>query len=150
MSRSTRFPVAIHILVALTLRGRLNSDELAWSIGTNPSMVRRILASLSKAGLVVSQPGPSGGAELARDPRHVTLLEVLRAVELRPASGVHVPNPECPLGSVLEEPLCSVLRQAEEAAEGVLAAKNIHAVSRIARRRIVRSQEAGRGKKTGP
>jgi hypothetical protein len=36
--RSQRHAVAVHILVALTLRKeRLRSDDLAWSIGTNPS-----------------------------------------------------------------------------------------------------------------
>lgn len=140
MSRSTRFSVAIHILVALALRKeRLNSDELAWSIDTNPSMVRRILGSLGKAGLVVSQAGPSGGAEIAKDARRISLLDVLRAVELKPSSGVHAPNPECPLGAVLDEPLCAVLGEAERASERVLAQKTIDDVARMARRRIARA-----------
>lgn len=138
MSQSTRFSVALHILIALTLRRGelLNSDELAWSVDTNPSMVRRILASLGRADLVSTRAGPAGGATIARNPKEITLLDVLRAVSLKPSSGIHVPNPECPLGAVLEEPLRSVLREAEKARERVLAQKTVFDVARIARRRI--------------
>lgn len=140
MSQSTRFSVAIHILVALTLRRgeRLSSESLAWSIGTNASMVRRILSLLSKAGFVSSHAGQAGGTTLARNPKGIVLLDVLEAVELRPASGVHAPNPECPLGAVLEEPLNSVMREAEDAGERVLAGKTIYDVAQIAGRRITR------------
>jgi len=139
MAQSTRFSVSIHILVALALRTeRLNSEALAWSIGTNPSMVRRILASLNRAGLVSSHAGPAGGAQLAKDARRISLLDVLQAVELKPPSGVHTPNPECPLGAVLDEPLAAVLDEAEDAAERVLAHKTVHEVAQLARRRIAR------------
>ena len=139
MPQSTRFSVAIHILVSLALRGEaLNSAELAWSIDTNPSMVRRILASLKRAGLVTSRSGPDGGAEIARDPKRITLLEVLHAVDLKPATGVHRPNPECPLGAVIDEPLAAVLAEADQAAEQVLAGKTVHEVARTVGRRIGR------------
>ncbi len=139
MARSTRFAVAIHILVSLGLRDeRLSSEGLAWSIDTNPSMVRRILGSLKKAGLVHSQPGAAGGAELAADPARITLLDVFRAVALSPASGVHRANPECPLGAVIDEPLRAVLDEAARASEQVLASKTLLEVSEAVRRQIVR------------
>lgn len=139
MSQSTRFSVAIHILVALTLRHeRLNSEDLAWSIDTNPSMVRRILASLSRARLVTCQAGRSGGAEIAKNPKHITLLDVLHAVELKPSSGVHTPNPDCPLGAVLDRPLSTVLREAERAADQVFAQKTVYEVAQMARKRMAR------------
>ena len=135
--QSTRFSVAVHILVSLALSGRLNSEELAWSIDTNASMVRRILASLKKSGLVDSRAGPDGGAEIARDPKRITLLEVLHAVELKPATGVHRPNRECPLGAVIDAPLAAVLAEADQASEQVLDQKTVHDVARTVRRRIV-------------
>ena len=139
MPRSTRFPVAVHILVSLALRPeRLNSEELAWSVDTNASMIRRILGSLARAGLVTSQSGAAGGAELAVDPKQIRLLDVLRAVELKPAVGVHTPNPECPLGAILEDPLQEVLDAAEAASERVLAQKTVYEVAQEARRRIAR------------
>lgn len=140
MSQSTRFSVAIHLLVALALRDdRLTSEELAWSAGTNASMVRRILGSLARAGLVASIAGPTGGAEIAKDPRRIALVDVLRAVDLQPPSGVHSPNPECPLGSILDVPLTRVFAEAEEAAEAVLEHKTVHDIAVMARRRIGRA-----------
>lgn len=135
--QSKRFSVAIHVLVALALRKqRLSSGELAWSIDTNPSMVRRILGLLGRAGLVTARTGPSGGVELARNPKDINLLEVRQAVELKPSSGVHTPNPECTLGSVLGEPLGQVLREADLASERVLRERTVHSVAEMARRRI--------------
>ena len=137
MFQSTRFPAAVHILVSLTLRtDRLNSVQLAWSVDTNPSMVRRILVSLNRAGLVASQTGAAGGARLALDPRRITLLDVLRAVELKPAVGVHTPNPECPLGAILGEPLQALLDEADRARERVLAQKTVYQIAQKARARI--------------
>jgi Rrf2 family protein len=145
MSRNTQFPVAIHILVALTLRDEwLNSEALAWSIGTNASLVRRLLLPLNRAGFIRSRPGPAGGVKLARDPKRVSLLDVLRAVEVSASLSVHEPNPECPLGAILGGPLRAVLDDAEEAAERVLASKSVHEVAQEARRRIVRrARESG-------
>lgn len=136
LPQSTRFSVAVHILVSLSLSGRLNSEELAWSIDTNASMVRRILASLKKSGLVGSRAGPDGGAVIAKDPKRITLLEVLHAVELKPATGVHHPNPKCPLGAVIDVPLAALLAEADQAAEQVLDEKSVDDVARAVRRRI--------------
>lgn len=137
MSRNTQFPVALHILIALALRDEaLNSAELAWSIDTNPSLVRRILATLKKAGLVQSRSGPKGGVRLARAPSRIPLLEVLEALEIRSTLAVHTPNPECPLGAVLGEPLAAVLEEADEAARRVLAKKTVRDVARSAAARI--------------
>lgn len=150
MPQSTRFSVATHILIALTLRtDRLNSEELAWSVDTNPSMVRRILVFLSEAGLVSSQAGAAGGAKLAKDPRQVTLLDVLHAVELKPTIGVHRPNPECPLGAILGEPLQAVLDEAEQAAERILEQRTLYAIAQASRRRISRRARIGRAKAKG-
>ena len=142
MSQSTRFSVAIHILVALTLQRdeRLNSKALAWSIDTNASMIRRILTSLGRAGLVSSQAGPAGGAVLAKNPKKITLLDILLAVELKPATGVHSPNSECPLGAVLEEPLSAILAEANKASESVLAQKSVHEIAKRIGRRIARKE----------
>ena len=150
MPQSTRFSVATHILVSLALRtDRLNSEALAWSVDTNPSMVRRILASLNRAGLVASQTGAAGGVTIAKDPKRITLLDVLHAVELKPSIGVHTPNPECPLGAILGEPLQGVLDEAEAASEQVLAENTVYEVARVARRRIAeRANKRTRSKRS--
>ena len=139
MSQSTRFPVAVHILVALATKRTqwLNSESLAWSIGTNASMVRRILSALNRAGFVACQAGIAGGATLAMPPERITLLDVYQAVKLKSMIGVHTPNPECPMGAIIGEPLQAVLDETEEAVNRVLSGKTIAEVSKDAVERIV-------------
>src|SRR6185437_4058162 len=72
---ATRFAVATHILLYLATegsRGASTSLRLAWSVNTNPVVVRRIAGQLARAGLIRVRRGP-GGAELAREPERITL-----------------------------------------------------------------------------
>jgi DNA-binding IscR family transcriptional regulator len=61
-----RFTVAIHVLCLLAAQHPqpLTSEFIAGSVNTNPVVIRRLLGSLRRAGLVKSQPGVSGGWEL--------------------------------------------------------------------------------------
>jgi Rrf2 family protein len=43
--------------------------------------LNRQLQALARAGIVTSTSGPRGGFRLARDPRHITLLDVVTAIE---------------------------------------------------------------------
>src|SRR5712691_10741393 len=82
MARVTRFSVAVHALALIERPGgggRLTSEAMAGSIGTNASFVRRVLSMLGHAGLVRSSAGVAG-AELTRPAAAVTLLEIYRAV----------------------------------------------------------------------
>ncbi|MFQ5639910.1 MAG: Rrf2 family transcriptional regulator [bacterium] len=107
MNSNSRFMVAVHILSGLALVKQFKKDEwitserIAWSVNTNPVVVRRILAKLGKAGLVCSAPGAAGGSKLAVDSRKTTLLEIYQAVEENiPAFfQKHSPNEACPIGA---------------------------------------------------
>jgi Rrf2 family protein len=102
MSTSTRFAVAIHILTSLTLRPgqTVRSGDIAHSVNTNPTVVRRILGALAAAGLTQAQLGLGGGALLARPAERITLLDIYRAVEDAPFFALHraPPNPDCYIG----------------------------------------------------
>lgn len=99
---NTRLAVATHILAFIeTQAGQpATSDLIASSVNTNPTLIRRLLSQLAKAGLTTSQMGSGGGALLARPADQITLLDVYRAVD--DDGGVFVlhdqPNPECPVG----------------------------------------------------
>ncbi|WP_226352574.1 MULTISPECIES: Rrf2 family transcriptional regulator [unclassified Pseudonocardia] len=56
----------------------VSSGRLAEALGTNPSLVRRLLVPLGAAGLVESTRGRSGGARLARPAGEITLAEIHR------------------------------------------------------------------------
>ena len=98
---NTQFAAAVHLLVFLHLeRGKLaKSETLAHSIGTNPSVVRRLCMALTEAGLINSIVGRSGGTRLAKAAQDISLLDVYRAVALRPHLQMHAfPNHFCPVG----------------------------------------------------
>ena len=62
---NTRFAVAVHILTLLhTQQGEpATSEYIASSVNTNPSLIRRLLSQLARAGLTASQMGTGGGSD---------------------------------------------------------------------------------------
>ncbi|HRQ87440.1 MAG TPA: Rrf2 family transcriptional regulator [Bacteroidia bacterium] len=57
------------------------SGEIAEARELSRALVAKILTQLSAAGLVDGKPGPAGGYHLARDPAHISLLDVVRVFE---------------------------------------------------------------------
>lgn len=114
---ATRFSVALHILLLIAddSDGDSTSARLAWSIGTNPVVVRRIAGQLSRAGLIAVQRGP-GGASLSRPATQITLRDVWRAIhpEKEKLLGIHKKtNAECRIGRQVPELLRQRFDQAE-------------------------------------
>ncbi len=119
MPTSSRFAVAVHILTYLARdRKRAHrSEEIAGSISTNPSVVRRILGDLARAGLTTSQLGKGGGALLARGPKKISLLEIFNAVEDQSLVAMHrtPPSRSCDIGRTIQPVLQSITKTAEDA-----------------------------------
>jgi Rrf2 family protein len=134
MGRATRFSVAVHALALIEYfdGGRqLTSDAIASSVGTNASFVRRVLAMLSRAGLVSSSAGVAG-ARLARPSRKITLLDVYRAVDMEDEHRLAVhdePNQRCVVGRHIQGALDAVIGPAEEAFEAELRRRTLADVS---------------------
>jgi Rrf2 family protein len=119
MALNCRFGLAVHVLAAIATNGkRLSSAELAKTMGTNPVVVRRLLADLQRAGLVENRKGTLGGSELARPPRQITLDQVYRAVDEYDI--FHIPTPadrKCPTVCKAQEILGEILDRSERAME---------------------------------
>ncbi len=129
MSRATRFSVAVHALALIDRLGggRITSDLIAGSVGTNASFVRRVLAMLSHAGLVLSSPGVAG-AQLARPAAKITLLEVYRAVDMEDEHRLAVhdePDRRCAVGRHIQGALDAVIGPAEAAFEAQLKRRSL-------------------------
>ena len=78
-----RFSRALQAMLFLALAAEdgsatLSSPELARRLSTNPSLVRKLLAPLTSAGLVGCVKGRGGGAYLARPAEEITLAEIYR------------------------------------------------------------------------
>ena len=125
---STRFAVAIHILLLLACMRRAGaamatSGVIAASVNTNPVVVRRLTGQLARAGLLRVRRGP-GGAELLREPGAITLADVWTAVT--PRSGTLLPlhacpNQACPVGGAVHDVLHRSFADVERAMLATLA-----------------------------
>ncbi len=134
MAKSTRFPVAVHILAFLSAnQGEyVSSEAIAKSVATNPVAVRKILGMLVKAGFVSSLAGSRGGAKLEVEPKKLSLLDIYQAVEQKEIFQMHVPHPNCPLAKGVKVDLQQVFDAAQTAMEQQLAAKTLQDVSQRA------------------
>lgn len=121
----TKFSTAIHLLILVSEAEQpMSSEQIATSVGTNPSYVRKVAARLSHAGIIEGRRGRSGFA-LLKAPEDISMLEVYRAVEQ--TEKVHVfdihqnPSDECIVGRNIRPVLGGMFRHAEQVVEDELA-----------------------------
>lgn len=124
MRYSHKLSDAVHILayVVIYADGYLSSDAIAASIESNPSLIRRLMATLAKAGLLTTHPG-TVAPELARPASSITLLDVYRAIEDNQQL-LHVDpktNPQCIVGGQIQATLNQAYRNVQQAAEAEMA-----------------------------
>jgi Rrf2 family protein len=124
MAINTQFPIAVHLMAALGYRsGRdTTSAELAISINTSASFVRRTLARLSRAGLVGTATGKTGACWLAKDAKDVSLLDIYRAVDAPKAFSIHHYSEQktCPVSCHIKDALDKALEKTQRAMEATL------------------------------
>jgi len=133
-SVNSRFRTAMHALavIAYVEERQATSDRIAASVATDATVVRRLLALLRDAGLVVALEGRTGGYALARSPQRISLLDVYRAVgsdRLFPMPE-RSPNPGCPVGAHFHAVLDTPLDAAHAALEQRLSQTNLAEVMR--------------------
>lgn len=121
----TKFSTAIHLLILVSEADvPMNSEQIAHSVGTNASYIRKVAARLSRAGIIEGRRGVSGFS-LLKAPEDVSLLDVYRTVEQ--TEDVHVfdihqnPSDECIVGRNIRPVLNGMFREAEQVVERELA-----------------------------
>lgn len=126
---NSRFAVAVHILTVIAHAGGnpVTSERIASSVNTNPSLIRRMLSQLTRAGLTRCQMGTGGGALLARPAARITLRDVYRAVAEGKLLGLprERPDPTCPVGRNIQVRLTERFDEATRALEDELARTTI-------------------------
>ncbi|WII70814.1 Rrf2 family transcriptional regulator [Bdellovibrio sp. 22V] len=77
-----RFSVSVHIMTVLAYHKdeMMTSEELASSIRTNPTVIRRLVSKLVDAGLVDSFKGKAGGVRLAGSAKEISLKDIYEAI----------------------------------------------------------------------
>lgn len=125
-AKNTQFSIAIHLMAGLGYRGCdkvMTSGDLARSVNTSPSFVRRILSKLSKAGLVETKTGKSGSCGLGKPANKISLLEIYRAVDAPKIFSIHEypVQKECPVSCHIYKSVEKVLNQTQKAFDMKLA-----------------------------
>ncbi len=122
---NARFSLAVHLLCLLAeeQEGRLTSEYLALSIGANAVVLRRLLATLRRAGLVSSKSAGGGGWKLAHSPAQITLDLIRQAVNEGETVKLHrnAPHPDCVVGQGVRGVLMGVYARADAAMDRDLA-----------------------------
>jgi Rrf2 family protein len=124
MAANSLLATAVQILCVTAYVGgeKTNSEFIAKSLKTNPVVVRRILKSLERQGLVEVRQGRYGGVTLKRSPEDITLQDIYRAIE--PEDGVFAlrasGNPRCPVNLAMKDLLSPVFSAADAAVDDVL------------------------------
>lgn len=92
---------AVRVLLALakhTDNSRLPTQQILEEMLIPKAFAQRIVADLSRVGLVNTSPGPRGGLKLGRKPEDITLREVVEAIDgkILVSDCLRAPG-ECPL-----------------------------------------------------
>src|SRR3954463_4971612 len=122
-SVNTQFSIAVHVLAAIAHYERaFTSEVLAGSVNANPVFVKRILVKLSKAKLVKTTVGKSGGYNLARSPKSISLLDIYSAVSPPSAFAIHAypKSKGCVVSCNVKEVMGEVLIGTQNAVESDL------------------------------
>ncbi|MEB3195994.1 MAG: Rrf2 family transcriptional regulator [Candidatus Sericytochromatia bacterium] len=82
ITRATEYACLAMLYLAKQPQGEtVNTADVAREERIPPSFLAKVINQLSKAGLLTSRRGPSGGLELARDAQAITLKQVVEAIE---------------------------------------------------------------------
>ncbi len=125
----TKFSVAVHVLTLISESPNpLNSDQMAGSVGSNASYIRKVLALLKRQGIVDGHRGISGYS-LTAAPSQITLLQIYQAVMEKPTPqllDIHQnPNDQCAVGRHIRPVLTEMFAEIEDAFSNALAEKTL-------------------------
>lgn len=122
MKRDSRLSGVLHVLLHMAEQeGPVTSEVLAGVMGTNPVVIRRVMAGLREARYVRSGKGHGGGWRLDCDLARVTLRDIYDALG-RPSLLAMGNRTEAP-GCLVEQVVNAALAQAFGDAEALLLAR---------------------------
>ncbi len=81
LSTTSRYGVRALVDIALNANGRLVLRDVAHRQGISVAYLEQIITPLVSAGIIRSARGVKGGVWLARDPRGITLREIMQILE---------------------------------------------------------------------
>lgn len=139
MKRDSRLSSVLHVILHMAEFQRpVTSEELARMLGSNPVVVRRLLAGLRYAGFVASEKGHGGGWVLSCPLETVTLGDVHAALGAPRflAVGHRAEAPSCLVEQAVNQALSDVYDQAEALVVARLGQITLAELSRDFHRRL--------------
>lgn len=124
-----RFAVSVHIMTVLAYHQTHHQDDLmtsellAGSIGTNPTVIRRLISKLVDAGLLESFKGKTGGVKLAKTAKEISVKDIYLAISDKRLIACSDKTPledckvSCSMGKIFE----SVIEGVEKSSQSYLA-----------------------------
>ncbi len=109
LPKTAEYALRATVWLARTPDRSESADHLAEAIRVPRRYLHKVLQDLVKAGLVRSQSGPGGGYSLNRDPKEITILDVVNAVG--PIERIR----SCPLGLESHTSLCPLHQELDKA-----------------------------------
>ena len=79
LSQTVEYALRAVVCLANDAPQPVTNDQLAEVTKVPPAYLAKVMRGLNRAGLVRSQRGPHGGSTLTRDPRDLSLLDVVNA-----------------------------------------------------------------------
>lgn len=116
MKRDSKLSSVLHVLLHLAHSERpMTSEQMAGMLGTNPVLVRRVLAGLRERGYISSERGHGGGWTVTCDLATVTLRDVYDAVGAPTvfAMGNRNEHSACLVEQVVNASLADAFQEAE-------------------------------------
>jgi Rrf2 family protein len=139
MANNVQFSIAVHIMAGLACGcdKDLKSGDLAMSVNTSPSFVRRTLAKLSRAGLVKTATGKAGACWLAKDAKDISLLDIYEAVDAPRAFSIHgyAEQKACKVSCHIKATLEKALAKTQKAMEASLSEISLAQIASDVKRR---------------
>jgi len=80
LSQTVEYALRAMVCLAAFPDGRVSAGALADQTCVPPDYLAKVLQLLSKANLIAGRRGVGGGYQIARDPKTIGVLEVIRAV----------------------------------------------------------------------
>ena len=141
----TKFSSAIHTLILISESEiPMSSEQIANSVGTNSSYIRKLTTRLSKAEIIEGRRGVSGFT-LKKKPSEITMLDIYKAV--MEVSEIHIfdihqnPNDVCIVGHNIKPVLSCMFKEMEEQIEMQLEAMTLDNCMNIMRNNIKDSRK---------
>ena len=136
----TKFSSAIHTLILISeAEVPMSSEQIAGSVGTNASYIRKLTTRLSKAEIIEGRRGVRGFT-LKKKPSEITLLDIYKAV--MEVNEIHIfdihqnPNDMCVVGQNIKPVLSGMFKEMEEQVEMQLKAMTLENCMKIMKNSI--------------